>query len=201
MPRSRTATRQRILDGAYTLFYRQGFARTSMDEIAAGAGVAKRTLYAHYDSKDSLLADVLERQHELAIGRIDDWAKNLTNGGDAAVDMVFADIISWSAGPHWTGSGFTRLVMELADLPGHPARKIASRHKTAVEERLSALFGSGQFGAELMLVIEGALTLLLVHGDRRYGEIAAAAAKRLLGAYRSDTSNKSTRHDRSRGAT
>ena len=198
MPRSRAATRQRILDGAYALFYRQGFARTSMDEIATGAGVANRTLYARYDSKDSLLADVLERQHELAIERIDDWAKKLAEGGDAAVDMVFAEIVRWSASRQWTGSGFTRLVMELADLPGHPARKIASRHKAFVEERLSAMFGSRQFGAELMLVIEGALTLLLVHGDRRYCEVAAAAAKKLLAAYRSDTSDKSTFHDHSK---
>ncbi len=67
MPRSRAVTRERIVQGAYSLFYRQGFARVSMDEIASRAGVTKRTLYAHYDSKDSLLADVLEQHHGLAL--------------------------------------------------------------------------------------------------------------------------------------
>ena len=44
--------------------------RASMDEIAAGAGVIKRTRYAHYDSKDALLADVLEHHHQLAHARL-----------------------------------------------------------------------------------------------------------------------------------
>jgi hypothetical protein len=68
--------------------------------------------------------------------------------------------------------------MELADLPGHPARKIARRHKAAVELRLAVAFGSAQAAAQIMLLIEGTLTLLLVHGDRRYAKIAAVAPRR-----------------------
>jgi hypothetical protein len=33
--------------------------------------------------------------------------------------------------------GFTRLVIELADLPGHPARLIARRHKAMLETQLA----------------------------------------------------------------
>jgi hypothetical protein len=36
-----------------------------------------------------------------------------------------------SSTPRWSGSGFTRLVVELADLPGHPARAIARRSARA----------------------------------------------------------------------
>jgi AcrR family transcriptional regulator len=180
MPRARTVTRARIVQGAYSLFYRMGFARVSMDEIAASAGVTKRTLYAHYDSKDSLLADVLEHHHQLALARIETWAGKLAPHDPSSIDRLFADLAMWSSGRRWAGAGFTRLVMELADLPGHPARKIARRHKAAVEARLAAAFGSAQAGAQIMLLIEGTLTLLLVHGDRRYAEIATAAAKTLM---------------------
>ena len=41
--------------------------------------------------------------------------------------------------PSWAGSGFTRLVIELADLPGHPARAIARRHKALLESHLGDL--------------------------------------------------------------
>ncbi len=37
--------------------------------------------------------------------------------------------------PGWMGSGFTRIVMELADRPGHPVHKIARAHKKAIETR------------------------------------------------------------------
>jgi len=180
MPRSRARTREQIIEGAYALFYRQGFARVSMDEIAARAGVTKRTLYAHFDSKDTLLGDVLQHHHELALARIETWAGNLDRSDPSSLDRLFSDIAAWSSGRRWSGAGFTRLVMELADLPGHPARKIARRHKAAVERRLAVTFGSADAGTEIMLLIEGTLALLLVHGDRRYAEIGAAAARKLM---------------------
>ena len=184
MPRSRLATRLKIVEGAYELFYKQGFARVSMDAIAASAGITKRTLYAHYDSKDALLADVLEHHSALALERIEKWAHKLDANPDSAVEKLFSELALWSLSRRWSGAGFTRLAMELADLPGHPARKIAQRHKGAVEARLASAFGSAVAGAEVMLLLEGAMTLLLVHRDRRYGEIAAAAANALIRRHR-----------------
>jgi AcrR family transcriptional regulator len=45
MRRSAADTRRKILEAAYDLFWRQGFLRVSMDDIAARAGLTKRTLY------------------------------------------------------------------------------------------------------------------------------------------------------------
>ena len=182
MPRSRLATRLKVVEGAYELFYKQGFARVSMDAIAASAGITKRTLYVHYDSKDALLADVLEHHSALALERIEKWAHDANP--DSAVEKLFSELALWSLSRCWSGAGFTRLAMELADLPGHPARKIAQRHKEAVEARLASAFGSTVAGAEVMLLLERAMTLLLVHRDRRYGEIAAAAANALIRRHR-----------------
>ena len=67
MPRSATKTRERILDAAYRLFRRRGYSRVTMDDIAAEARLTKRTLYHHFESKDQLLAAVLEAQHVLAV--------------------------------------------------------------------------------------------------------------------------------------
>jgi TetR/AcrR family transcriptional repressor of mexJK operon len=50
-----------ILDSAQDLFLGGGFARTSMDQIAERAGVSKRTVYAHFGNKDSLLSAVVDR--------------------------------------------------------------------------------------------------------------------------------------------
>ena len=67
MPRTAQLTRKRILQAAYGLFRKQGFNRVTMDEIASAAGLTKRTLYHHFESKDRLLADVLEEQDQLAL--------------------------------------------------------------------------------------------------------------------------------------
>src|SRR5947207_14619309 len=63
--RDRAATRGRILDAAYALFYRHGYARIGVDAIAAKANVTKRTLDDHFRSKDALLAAVFELHHGL----------------------------------------------------------------------------------------------------------------------------------------
>ena len=70
MRRSRTLTRQCILDAAYGLFWRHGFLRVSMDDIAARADLTKRALYQHFRSKDDLITAALAHSSDLAIARL-----------------------------------------------------------------------------------------------------------------------------------
>lgn len=58
-PRSETK-RRAILRAARTLFLRDGYARSSMDAIAAAAGVSKRTLYSHFEDKEDLFRTIVE---------------------------------------------------------------------------------------------------------------------------------------------
>lgn len=186
MPRAAEPTRQRILDAAYKLFRSRGYSRVSMDEIAAATTVTKRTLYYHFTSKDSLLAVVLEHQHRLALAAFRTFGDSLAGSPEAIIDGLFDQLAVWADRPRWAGSGFTRLVIELADLPGHPARTIARRHKALLEQHLVAIFAKAgvrsprETAREVWLLSEGAISLILVHGDRGYAAAAAKAAKRLI---------------------
>ncbi|SDB06513.1 TetR/AcrR family transcriptional regulator [Pseudomonas sp. NFACC13-1] len=53
--------REAILQAAIAEFRSSGFEITSMDKIAATAGVSKRTVYNHFPSKEELFADILNR--------------------------------------------------------------------------------------------------------------------------------------------
>ncbi len=55
---------QRILGAAERLFATQGFVKTTVDEIAAAAGVSKGLVYDHYVSKEELLSAVWNQQVE-----------------------------------------------------------------------------------------------------------------------------------------
>ena len=184
MRRSRTQTRIRILDAAYGLFWRQGFLRVSMDDIAARAGITKRALYQHFPSKDDLITAALAHSSELAIERLGNFDRPA--GAARLVDSFFAELAKWASKPRWSGAGFTRVVVELADLPGHPARFIARRHKELVEEWLADAFAAARVrmararAREVMLLMEGAMALMLIHGDPVYATAAAQAAKRLV---------------------
>jgi AcrR family transcriptional regulator len=189
MRRSAAQTRLHILDAAYGLFWRRGFLRVSMDEIAASAGLTKRSLYQHFRSKDALMAATLAYSSELALKRLREFHRPVATGGDL-IESYFAQLGEWAKKPKYSGGGFTRAVVELADLRGHPARAIARKHKSAVEKWLAdelastGIPSSGDRAREVMLLTEGAMALMLIHGDPDWASAAAQAAKTLLQARR-----------------
>jgi AcrR family transcriptional regulator len=186
MPRSAKQTRKQIIERAYRLFRRRGYGRVTMDDIAAEARLTKRTLYHHFASKNQLLASVLGAQHQLALQAFRTFGDRLLGSPEAIVEGMFQELAVWADRPRWAGSGFTRLVIELADLPGHPARLIARRHKAQLELCLAELLErSGvrrpkELARVVWLLSEGAISLILVHGNRGYSAAAAEAAKALV---------------------
>ena len=54
------AKRAAILAAATTAFLRDGFRGTSLDAVAAAAGVSKQTIYSHFADKEALFAAVVE---------------------------------------------------------------------------------------------------------------------------------------------
>ncbi|HET7813343.1 MAG TPA: TetR/AcrR family transcriptional regulator [Candidatus Baltobacteraceae bacterium] len=60
MGRSGSATKhEAILDAALAVFLEKGYLGTSMDQIAARAGVSKQTVYKHFADKNRLFAEIL----------------------------------------------------------------------------------------------------------------------------------------------
>jgi AcrR family transcriptional regulator len=186
MGRSAEHTRERVLRSAYELFRRHGYRQVTMNEIALKAALTKRTLYHHFRSKDDLLAAVLQAQRELALQAFRTFGDRMSGSPEALVDGMFRQLAVWADRPRWVGSGFTRLVIELADLPGHPARLIARRHKAQLEECLAGLLEragvrqAGELARAVWLLSEGAISLILIHGDRGYSAAAAEAASTLV---------------------
>lgn len=62
--RGRTSSRHAILEAAVSVFERDGYQSTSIDDIAEAAGVSRRTVYHHFKAKnDILVAATLEQAH------------------------------------------------------------------------------------------------------------------------------------------
>ena len=53
--------RQRILDAATRLFLQYGYKHTTVDEIASAVGIAKGSLYLHFDSKEAVFGAASQR--------------------------------------------------------------------------------------------------------------------------------------------
>ena len=58
--KSETSRRQ-VIEAAVTALAERGYARTSVSDIASAAGMSKGAVHYHFESKDDLIAQVLER--------------------------------------------------------------------------------------------------------------------------------------------
>ncbi|WP_091614742.1 TetR/AcrR family transcriptional regulator [Micromonospora mirobrigensis] len=57
-------TREQLLAAAEALFAERGIHRTSLDDVAAEAGLSKGAVYANFDSKSGLLLALLQRLND-----------------------------------------------------------------------------------------------------------------------------------------
>jgi AcrR family transcriptional regulator len=67
-PGYRVERANRILDAAAALILRWGYNKTTIDDIARQAGVAKGTIYLHWKTRDDLFAALVKRE-QAAMGR------------------------------------------------------------------------------------------------------------------------------------
>lgn len=58
--------RERIVDTAVDLFYRQGYGRTTLEQVADAMNVTKPFIYSHFASKNELLLEICSRAIKLA---------------------------------------------------------------------------------------------------------------------------------------
>ncbi|MFG1425536.1 TetR/AcrR family transcriptional regulator [Roseixanthobacter glucoisosaccharinicivorans] len=194
MSRTESPARSRILEAAYAQFYTHGFKRTGMEAIAVAAGLTKRTLYQTFESKDALLTAVVDYAAALSLPRIARWIAALEADPLEGIDTIFADLTQWTSAPGWMGSGFTRVVTEMADLPDHPANRVARAHKEAIEARLAHALGSADLASELMIVLEGTLILFLIRREKALIAAGARAARTLVKAARRSSKPLSLEH-------
>jgi AcrR family transcriptional regulator len=93
MPRAQR--REQILAAATEAFARSGFAATSLDDIAAHAGISRVILYRHFDSKTDLYQAVLDRMCARLEAHVDPPIGGFT---DASIDGLLAAAVESPAG-------------------------------------------------------------------------------------------------------
>ena len=181
------SARDRILDTAKRLFYRDGFRATGIDRIIAESGAAKMSLYRHFASKDDLIAAFLDWRH-------DHWMSWFTaaletrlarNEGLAAVADVLGE---WFAQDDFRGCAFINAVAETGatDDPGHFDQSV--RHKRDLERYLGdvaarlSLAAPEQVAEEAMLCVEG----MIVRAQMGPDPPIVAAGRRLLARIETD---------------
>lgn len=179
-------TRERIVTAAARLFYNEGIRAASVDAIAEKAGVTKKTLYYHFRSKDELVAAYLQSRDQPTLDLYARWFGETQGTAADKIRGLFSEFARAADTAKWKGCGFLRTAAELANTPGHPALKAGAAHKKRFEGWLAdaltreGIDNAASIARSIIVLLDGAATVMLIHRDPAYVMAAGAVAASLL---------------------
>ena len=177
-------TRKQLLDTTERLIYAGGINATGMDLIVKSSGVARKTIYRYFRTKDELVAEALRMRDER-------WMRWFIDGSNRAATPsgrlleTFVLLEEWFFTPDFRGCAFINAAGEIGDL-AHPIRAVATQHKVNLRNYLQLLaedYGVDhplELAEEFLILIDGAITVALVMGDRDAARKAQQLARKLL---------------------
>lgn len=177
-------TRDIILDVTEKLIYRNGIAATGMDLLVKTAGVSRKSVYRYFANKDELVLAALQRRDERWMHWLRSEVQRHATTGERLLG-VFSALKTWFGSDDFRGCAFINTSGETGD-PQNPVRQLAKAHKQKLfEYALELCQAQGtpdpeRQAAQLLILIDGAITVALVMGDSTAADNAQAMARTLL---------------------
>lgn len=179
-------TRQRLLDHTERLIYQDGIGATGMDAIVKSSGIARKSIYRYFDSKEELVSAALHARDQ----RWMQWfiqASSKSTDADENLLSAFDVLETWFATADFRGCAFINAAGEIGDVNAS-IRTIAKQHKIKLYDHLRELASqcevhdANQLAAEFLILVDGAITIALVMGDKTAASRAKLMATKLLAA-------------------
>ncbi|SAL47637.1 TetR family transcriptional regulator [Caballeronia cordobensis] len=146
----------RILLTAHDLFYRDGIRATGVDRVIAESGVAKKTFYRYFPSKDDLIVAFLDFRHDNWMT----WFRAALKRHGGTLNALVPALAEWFGDENYRGCAFINSVVEVgATLP--QAVDISRRHKRDMTAAIRALMPASRSAKPdaqaLALAVDGAI--------------------------------------------
>ncbi|WP_029615345.1 TetR family transcriptional regulator [Pseudomonas putida] len=184
MDKPMTDTREKILATAEKLIYENGIHATGMDLLVKTSGVARKSIYRYFANKDDVAAAALNARDI----RWMTWFRSECEKAqtpEARILGIFDALKSWFESDGFRGCAFINTAGEVGDADD-PVRQIAKLHKQKLLDytlELTSELGVNDptgLAKQLLLIIEGTITVAHVMGDHTALDSAREIAKVLL---------------------
>ena len=173
------STRDRIIDVAGPLFYKDGYRAIGVDRVIAEAGVAKATFYNHFPAKDDLIVAWIEKAEASA-------NSNLPPADGPAPLFAYADhMIDIAHKPWCMGCTYQGTAAEFKN-EEHPAHAAAMKIKTrtlaaiTLRARNQKAKKPQKTAEQIYLLLEGVWASVRMFGPEAPIQHAKAAVRRLF---------------------
>lgn len=175
---------QRLLLATEKLIYANGINATGMDAIVKESGVARKTIYSKFPTKEDLVGEVLRQRDIRWMG----WfisATSRESNPKARLLSTFDALEEWFATPDFNGCAFINAAGEVGNGCSKIA-EVAKDHKLNLLkylQELTAQLGvpdAEQMATEFLILLDGAITVAKVLHDKNAARNAKRVAQRLL---------------------
>ena len=186
--------RQQLIQTAFDLFYRNGIHAVGINQILQTSGIAKKTLYHHFASKQALIEAVLQYRDEKFYNWLAARVDAVKPGYDG-LNELFNALDDWINNrvnllTDFHGCFFINTCAEFSD-PKHPLHQISQQHKQKVNsliERQLRVLGVHEpavysMAESISLLKEGAIVMAHVQGKLSAAQKSKDMAWLILAAY------------------
>lgn len=123
--------RERILQAAYELFSHRGVGAVGVDAIVERAGVAKMSLYRHFQSKEGLVLAFMDRRARLWKEQwLETEVMRRAVDPEARLLAIFDVFAEWFHARDFEGCAFINVLLESE--PESPVRTAAAEHLASI---------------------------------------------------------------------
>ncbi|MEJ6474799.1 TetR/AcrR family transcriptional regulator [Pseudoalteromonas piscicida] len=155
--------RQQLIDCATGLFYQHGVHAIGINEVLKSSGIAKKTLYNHFESKEALVLATLEARHHQFMSWLSHCLAN-TQTIEMLEKQLLSALDQWINNKvevlgDFRGCYFINTAAEFGELT-NPINQLCQQHKLAVKALLKrSLNGADDAAVErLFLLSEGIIS-------------------------------------------
>ncbi|MBT5469856.1 MAG: TetR/AcrR family transcriptional regulator [Nitrospina sp.] len=182
---AKSSKREQLLQAALGLFCKKGYHGVGVDSISAKAGITKKTLYHHFKSKDEMILAALRHYEERSRN---DFMRAVEAKTESPADRLLAvfDVLEeWFREDEFSGCLFVGAMGEYPE-EGTPIRRFCQEAKGLTRGYIKTLIekaelqGADELSEQLMLLIEGAITMAQVNNSSLSAVRAKNAAKVLI---------------------
>jgi AcrR family transcriptional regulator len=171
------SNRERLMDAAGELFYREGLHAITADRVADRAGLTKPTIYNLFGSKDTLVFETLQRRGEQIRRTIEQRAGEHQDSGRKLMEVlqVHAEML--------TSEGFHGCPLVIAAVQAPHSNQAWLRGRLTLFARRAGLKSPDTLASSLVLILEGAAAMSAVQPSDLVAKHARAASRALIAAH------------------
>lgn len=177
--------RDKLLDAATNLFTEHGFHAVGINRILSEAGVAKKTLYRYFPSKEDLIVAVLKAYDQQARASFKAEVEARAHDPEGKILAFFDVAHEWFQDHRFFGCLFIGAAGEYSDRQSD-IRRACESYKNGVRAFLQDLcFQAGladpfELGDRLFMLFEGATVMAQMSGDAASALLAKSTAQALM---------------------